>query len=438
MSHPSTAGSSARSPAALPAPGHALGAPRPSRRVLILDHGLGFGGTVVVAATLMHHLDPSRYSAVLVSAADKRFLAARMRSSDEVIPLAPRYTYVHAQRLREACLRLPVLGRLANSAISRLFAMANWPYLARLALLMRRERVEVVHCNNFANREGLLLAWLLDTPCILHAHGFANPSRDAVSGWLIRRLQPLVVAISKAVAVSVETCGMPASAIRVLHNPLSLSPTHDTSALDFRRTLGVPESALLVGIVGRVVRWKGQFEFVAACIEALRRHPSLHAVIVGDASDYDDSYLREVRALAAGSVVAERIHFSGFVADTDAIYEALDILVHASIEPEPFGLVITEAMAQGVAVIAASSGAPLELIAHGLTGFIVNPSDTKALAAHIEALAADATLRRSVAEAGQQHALSAFDPREYAQAFADIYDHAVARRSTGATAGTDQ
>jgi len=412
-----------------------VAAARQPRCVLILDHGLGFGGTVVVAATLMHHLDASRYRAILVSAADERFLSARLAPSDAVVRLAPRFTYVHSQRIRNACSRLPVIGRLLNSAVSRVLALANVGYLFKLALVMRRERIDLVHCNNYANREGLLLAWLFGRPCVLHAHGFAARAHVGLNGWLVARLRPIVVAISKAVAVSVESFGTSPSSIRVLHNPLSLAPVQESSPLTFRRSLGIPEGAILVGLVGRVMRWKGQREFVAACIQALERQPDVHAVIVGDASDSDDSYLQEVRAFAAESSSRDRIHFSGFVADTTSMYQALDILVHASIEPEPFGLVITEAMAQRVAVIVADRGAPPELVEHGVTGFIEAPTDTVALSNRIVLLATDHALRHRVAEAGRQHALTAFAPVRYAQAFAYLYDEAVARRSTGGTAG---
>jgi glycosyltransferase involved in cell wall biosynthesis len=401
-----------------------------AHHVLIVDEGQGFGGTVVVATTLMRHLSPERYTATLASAADMRFLAIRKEGTVSVVHMAPRFTYVEAGKLREICLRVPVFGRILNFVGSKFMSLANLPHYIGLARIMQRERVALVHCNNFANIDGLLMAWLFRVPCILHAHGMDDVV-GPVGGWLCRRLEPLVVAISRAVADSIQSLGVPGTRIRVLHNPISQTFGAGSSPIDLRSTLGIPKDAISVGIVGRVVRWKGQLEFVRACIRALIEQPNLHAIVVGDAADYDDSYFREVRSLAANSTVCNRIHFAGFVAETEAIYTALDVLVHASIEPEPFGLVITEAMSHGVAVIAANQGAPPELIEHGVTGFLENPSDTQSLSRRITVLAQDTALRRRIALAGQHHAVSTFDPANYASALADIYDEALARPPFG-------
>ncbi len=393
-------------------------------RILILDQGQGFGGTVVVAATLMHHLDSHHFLVTLVSAADADFLAMRTEGTSNVVRLAPKYTYVQAGKVREAFQRVPVIGRLLNFVGSKLLSLTNLSYLISLARIMRRERIMLVHCNNYANLDGLLMAWLFGVPCLLHAHGFPEES-GPISGWLLRRLRPRVVAISRVVRESVVASGVPANAVRVLHNPISRPAPSTMSAHEFRRAQGIPDDVVLVGIVGRVVGWKGQLEFVAACIHAMERGSSLHAVIVGDAADYDDSYYRAVYERATQSGYDDRIHFAGFVADTSAVYGALDILVHASIEPEPFGLVITEAMAHGTAVIAANTGSSPELITHGVTGFLENPRDTAALAERITALAQDTALRQQIAKAGKAHASTAFDPIRYARDFSVVYDRAL-------------
>lgn len=385
---------------------------------------------MVVAATLMHHLDPRRYRATLVSAADAEFLAMRTMGMSNVVHLAPWFDYVKAGRVRGACLRIPLFGRILSLVVSNLLMLGNLPYLISLARIMRRQRITLVHCNNYANVEGLLLAWLFDVPCLMHAHGFPE-APGPVNRWLLPRLRLQVVAISQVVATALVESGVPANAIQVLHNPISRPAPSRMSAGEFRRTLGIPENAVLAGIVGRVVRWKGQLEFVAACVSAMAKEPLLHAVIVGNSADYGDAYFQEVREQAAQSGMAARIHFAGFVADTSAVYEALDILVHASIEPEPFGLVITEAMAHGTAVIAASTGASPELITHGVTGFLEDPKDTQALAARITALTRDAELRQNIANAGRVHALTAFDPDRYADAFAAAYDTALGAYPTG-------
>lgn len=399
-------------------------------QVVILDHGQGFGGTVVVAATLMRHLDASRFRVTLVTAADLDFVSAQVGCAGEIISLKPRFSYVEASRLRQAVLRgkRTFFRRFANRLAFTAFSLLNAGYVLRLLLLVRRRRFSLIHCNNFDNFEGMLPAWLFGVPCLLHAHGLVSRA-GLLSRWLEGRLEPPVVAISKVVGDTVRTSGVPQERIHVLYNPAE--HPRDASSVDpepgelFRKDLDIPNDAVLVGIVGRVVSWKGQREFVLACLQAFPRVPDLHAVVVGSGADFDDGYLESVKKLARASSYAERIHFTGFLQDTSSVYAALDVLVHASIEPEPFGLVITEAMVHGVPVIAASSGAPVEFIKENETGFLRDPTDPVALSNSITELALDPGLRARIGLAGRQSAFLAFDCGAYAREFERLYDAAL-------------
>lgn len=401
--------------------------PDEAPHVLLLDEGQGFGGSVVVAATLLRFVNRRSFRTTLVTAADPRFLEARISDAGHVCQARPRYTYVEAARIRSAFLQIPIVGRGLNFVASKFMSLANAGYVTRIAVLMLQRHTALVHCNNFANFEGLLLAWLFRVPCLLHAHGLIGPT-GPMSNWLMRRLKPGVIAISQVVADSVATSGAPVRFIRVAYNPVSVGKAHPLDRERFRRMLGIPQDAILAGMVGRIIPWKGQLEFVTACVEALQRTPTLHAILVGNASDTDSQYFEIVRSLAAASPVADRIHFAGFVADTVAMYASLDMLVHCSIEPEPFGLVITEAMAHGVAVIAARSGAPVEFLEHGITGFLESPSDSEALGARMTQLARDGELRERIATAGQKHALESFDPERYAESVEAAWRESLAAR----------
>ena len=93
---------------------------------------------------------------------------------------------------------------------------------------------------------------------------------------------------------------------------------------------------------------------------------------------------------------------------------ACDVVVHASVEPEPWGLVVAEAMACGRAVIASAAGGPLEMIDHKRTGWLTAPADEVALATSLEMLLANPGLRAGLGEAARRHAESEFDPRRAA------------------------
>ena len=96
--------------------------------------------------------------------------------------------------------------------------------------------------------------------------------------------------------------------------------------------------------------------------------------------------------------VAERVLFAGFVDDIPSLLTDTDVVVHASVIPEPFGQVVLEGMAAGLPVVAAAAGGPLELIAHDVNGLLVPPGDRDALADQLRRLALDRALHAAWAK----------------------------------------
>jgi glycosyltransferase involved in cell wall biosynthesis len=105
---------------------------------------------------------------------------------------------------------------------------------------------------------------------------------------------------------------------------------------------------------------------------------------------------------------------------------ALDVVVHASTEPEPFGLVIAEAMACGRAVIAANAGGAAELVTPGVDALVHRPGDAASLANAIESLASDAALRQRMGVAARQTAVRRFDRRRLAGELLPVYQRVAA------------
>ena len=111
------------------------------------------------------------------------------------------------------------------------------------------------------------------------------------------------------------------------------------------------------------------------------------------------------------------------------MYRALDVVVHASTAPEPFGLVIAEAMACGRAVVVSSAGGAAEIVTHGVDAMTHPPGDVDALAASIRALARDPAKRAALGRAARQTAMRAFDRGRLARELLTVYESAVAVRT---------
>jgi glycosyltransferase involved in cell wall biosynthesis len=119
--------------------------------------------------------------------------------------------------------------------------------------------------------------------------------------------------------------------------------------------------------------------------------------------------------------LAGRAGITGFVDDPAAAMRALDVVVHASTQPEPFGLVIAEAMACGRPVIATAAGGAAEIVDDGVDALTVPPSDPQALADAIRRLALDPELRSRMGAAGRAKAERRFDRARLAAEAIPIY-----------------
>ncbi|GAB6848631.1 glycosyltransferase family 4 protein [Paraburkholderia kururiensis] len=232
---------------------------------------------------------------------------------------------------------------------------------------------------------------------IMSADHFGSMQLLAVK-FIARHLVDHVVANSRASAQSLASLtGIPLAAIPVVHNGIDTHAFANVDGADLaalRRRLGLPERAWLAGLFGRLAPWKGQHIAIAA----LPRLPDVHLVLVGAALFGEDDYAQRLRRQALRLGVADRVHFAGFRDDMAAWMKAMDVILHTSTEPEPFGRVIIEGMAAGRPVIAAGAGGVKEIVRHRRNGWLVAPGDLNSLVDAIETLRAAPELAQRLAE----------------------------------------
>jgi glycosyltransferase involved in cell wall biosynthesis len=173
-------------------------------------------------------------------------------------------------------------------------------------------------------------------------------------------------------------------------------------------SLELPAGVPVVGMVGRLQPWKGQDRLLRAQALLRERGRELHLLVVGgDAYGLSSEYAAELPRLADSLGLAGAVTMTGQVPDAGPYIELMDVLVNAS-EPEPFGIVLLEGMARGVAVVAVGSGGPTEIIDGGRTGMLARTGEPEALAEALEPLLDSAELRGSLAAAGRESYLRDF------------------------------
>jgi glycosyltransferase involved in cell wall biosynthesis len=220
---------------------------------------------------------------------------------------------------------------------------------------------------------------------------WANDSRDALA---IRSPCDLMLAISKSSQATLEQL-RPHVEKRLLYWGTPLRPVSEADAQAARTRLGAGAGELLVGVFGRLQRWKGQDVFVEAAARVLREHPdSRFAVVGGSVFGLEPEFADGLRARAQALGIADRIAFTGFRTDVPALMAACDVVCHTTRVAEPFGLVLIEAMGVGRPVIATRGGGPSEIIDSDELGLLVPPDVPAALADAIVALARDPDRRR--------------------------------------------
>lgn len=225
-------------------------------------------------------------------------------------------------------------------------------------------------------------AWLADVPAAWYQVGLPAPDwMDRFATWCRARG---VVVLSRDVAAA-QARLLPRRPQALVHPGASLrrfDAVRGESPSALRARFGLPGRGPLIGIVGRLQRWKGMHTVIEAMPAVRAAHPDAQLVIVGGAHDTELGYGDELRALAARCGVAAAVTFAGFQSDVPRWMQAMDVIVHAS-DREPFGIVVVEAMALGKPVIAGSAGGPAEILVDGVHGLLTAFEDVPALAAAI-------------------------------------------------------
>ena len=171
---------------------------------------------------------------------------------------------------------------------------------------------------------------------------------------------------------------------------------------DIRRRWDVPAGAFVVGIVGRLESQKGQGILLRAAARLRDRIPELVVMVVGDETIGRSGELDRLKKLAAELVPGMQVVFTGYRSPPGVIVPAFDVSVLAT-RKETFGLVILEAQALGVPVVATGAGGVPEIIDDGVDGLLVTPENPDALAEAIESLYRQPELRRNLADAGRRN-----------------------------------
>jgi glycosyltransferase involved in cell wall biosynthesis len=292
-------------------------------------------------------------------------------------------------------------------------------YIQEFKRSLRELKPDIIHSNGIKTHLLVALAGIKGIPVVWHIHDFygSRPLMALALKWMSDRAT-LGIAISQAVAQDARAT-LPRLPIEVIYNAVDINyfspilPTH-------------PSSPFRVGLVATFARWKGHDIFLEAAAHIVRSHPDLNIrfCIVGGAiyqtrgSQFSE---QELRNKASHLGITEKVDFLGFQQDIVAIYRSLDIVVHASTQPEPFGLAIVEAMACGRPVIVSQAGGAAELFTHNYDAVGVPPGEPIALATAILDLLNNFEKRQIISEKARYTVTERFSHERLGQQILAVY-----------------
>lgn len=299
-------------------------------------------------------------------------------------------------------------------------------YARRLAQRLGESRPDIIHSNGvkmhlFGARvrpRGSKLVW--------HLHDYPA-SRRLSARLLSSQLHrcDAMLANSESVAAEARHMFAPRVAVHTVYNSVDLARFNPSGPrADIDALAGLPPldpDGVRVGLVGTFARWKGHGVFLEA-LARLRGLVNVRGYIVGSAIYQTDAsqYSREelgARADALG--VRDHVGFTGRADDVSSVLRALDIVVHASTEREPFGLVIAEAMACGRPIIVSRAGGAAEIAQAG--ALFHEPGNSGELAARVRELAADPVRRAQLGREGREAAVRLFSRTRLGDTLIPVY-----------------
>ena len=339
--------------------------------VLYLDHTAKWSGGEIALYRTLSALDTSVIDPVILLPMPGEF-ADRLRAigfKTEIDPIDEKVLEIRKDSLGKRSLR--DIG-VVSSYIR---------YSLKIAKQIKERKIDLIHCNSLkSDFYGAVSGKIARVPVVWHVRDYIDssylPAKVAiVFRKLAQSVPDGVITNSKSTERSLFPIGAGRQLSRVVYDGLMESELQSPCPAPFQQWR---QPRPKIGLLGRIVAWKGQHIFIDAAKELTKRGIEAQYQIIGaplfGEADYEAAIKKQAESLGS------RMEFLGFRSDVPTLLRQLDILAHCSISPEPFGQVVVEGMAEGLPVVASDGGGVKEIIEQGLHGIRTPMGDAVALA----------------------------------------------------------
>lgn len=329
-----------------------------------------------------------------------------------------------------------LLGELARRGLPGRAISRNYPDIPgavrEVARNLRELDADLLCCNGYKpDIIGLLAARQVGIPAVAIAHGWTSATWKVRLNETADRLalawMDAVVCVSGAQAVKVKHAGVKADKVNVIHNAINADEIadHDAGVRDGLEKQFAEKPRHIVGAAGRLSPEKGMDQLVEAASLVRARDSGVAFVVFGEGPER-----QKLEALIIEKGLQDKFVLAGFREDVGRLLPCLDVAVLPS-WTEGLPVILLEALAAGVPVVATAVGGIPEVIADGVVGYLVPPGQPQLLAERIGGLLRDDERRRSMGRQGQERVRRDFTVARQAESYRHLFE-ALMRRSESA------
>lgn len=294
--------------------------------------------------------------------------------------------------------------------------------------LHKKHQFTLIYSNTLAVLLGIMFAWKNNIKHLWHVHEIIEkPSlfKKAFVGLLSLKSNTHIVYNSQATKVFWELNKSIINKGVVIWNGIEINtPESSTSELfDIRKNLFLAQpNEIILALVGRISRWKGQMILLDAFNNLVQKNENIKLVFVGAPPPNQEKFQEDLEERITSFKLNDKVLIIPFQNEIHKIWQAIDIAVVPSTEPEPFGMVAIEAMLAHKPIVASNHGGLTEIIENNATGFLVTPNSVQDLEIALEKLIQNELLRKEMGEKGYLRVTTAFSVEQYVDSFEKFFE----------------
>ncbi|MCM3409930.1 glycosyltransferase [Metabacillus litoralis] len=371
--------------------------------IAFVDHTAKLSGGEIALFNLIKQLDKNKYMPIVILSEEGELAEKLISIGIKVKILALKDSIKNRNR-----------HKVSKNIISSIIHLIIYSY--NLSKLLKRENVDIVHTNSLkAAIFGGISAKLSNKKLIWHirdsiSYPYLSKKTAGIIKILSRYFPNAIVANSH---YTLDTLNLPANKLK--NSLVIYSGYSGEFFLDEKE-----KENFNVVMVGRLAEWKGQHILIEAASK-LKEYKDINFYIVGGPLFGEKQYEKLIHDQKI-SLELDNVNFVGHVSNVNSYLKRADVLVHASISPEPFGQVIVEGMAHCLPVIATNIGGPKEIVIDDETGYLIPANNPTLLAERIIKLKEDRVLRKEMGLAGVARVKNKFTIEVCANKVSEFYD----------------